>query len=560
MAKLNKKNTEDLFAGLKYTDKLLNEAAGVGNPPKTQSFEEKMKMKLKEGIEEAEEVNEDLMEEPLDEYNTNQSYDYNYNYDGKNQVLGEEEPEFSDDDDDDYGVEAGLEDDMIGDRFGDLEDRSPAARFAKADMENEFDMDNDEFSSNDEDEFDFTEDASLMEALLEDEPALDVPEDTEVPTMDAAADGAAPIEATPTDETGGVDMTTDAGLGDTGAEVDMGADLGAGADMGGAPSMGAPMGGAPEASGMEDQGADMGTTPVSGAEDIDQLIADLVSGTGAEEQPAVFGENAHNDLGFKDLGDDDINSNKVKVKMESKKGVNPFAKKDDEKEVEGSAKDKKEDKKKEVKESEIKLTKLGDADITGNVKGAISGKAVEHSGTGKRNDPKGEEYTDLGDDDITSNKVGKQAEKHVAPANPKFAVLKKENEEKTKALYTLAEQVITLQDEIANLKFSKFKLEKVNSVLTLLPELKLATREKLVEKFDTCKSYAEAKKLYSEVAEMVKDHKRGSLNEAVLKTQKSTKYFSEGVDNEVNESDDKETARRNMLMGLKGYDDSYGAF
>ncbi len=585
MAKLNKKNTDDLFSGLKYVDKLLNEAAGVGNPPKKLSFEEKMKMKLKEGYEEAADLTEDL-EEGLEEGNmdelTGHGQPHGYNYDGKNEYLGEEGlDEFNlgaEDDEDEFG-----NDEFGTDEFSmELNPRGTAGKVAARDMESEFGM---EHEPEHEDEFDFTTDEALMESLLEADPGMDVPTDETIPPVAGGdATGIAPIEATPTDdmgtgdlgagaatpEAGDVDMTTDAGLGAQDG-MDAGADMGA--DLGGAPAMG----GSPSPSGMEDPAAEMGTTPMGGTEDIDQLIADLVTGTGAEanEEPAMFGENAHNDLGFTDLKDQDINSNKVSVKMESKKGVNPFAKKEDEKDKkevkevkeestdkkEDKAEDKKEDKKKSVKEGEIKLTKLGDADITGNVKGALTtGKAVTHSGTGKRVDPKGEEYTDLGDDDITSNKVGKSAEKAAAPAQPKFTALQKENVEKTKALYTLAEKVVTLEDEVANLKFKTFRLEKVNSILTLLPELKLATREKLVEKFDTCKSYAEAKKLYSEVAEMVKDHKRGSINEAVLKNQKSTKYFNEDVDNSPADNTDSEAARRNFLMGVKGYDDQYGGF
>lgn len=525
MAKVNKDRTTDVFSGLKYVDKLMNEAAGVGNPPKKLSFEDKMKQKLKEGYGEATESTE----ENLDEYEYNHPYTNNAAGAGST-YLGEAEPE------DEFANEFDFEDEEEFDFDNDVQ----ASRAASKDMEAEF--------VSDEDEFDFTEDADLMESLLEAEPAIDMPDDQttdEVPAV-AAGEEPAPIDATPTDDMGiegEVEGMDDLGMEDPemGMEPEMG-DIGSSA-----PSMGGEM------SGMEPTGEEPASmSPVDGPEDIDQLIADLVSGTGAEEQPAVFGENAHKDLGFKDLGDEDINSKKVK--MESKKGVNPFAKKAEEEE----AKEKKAEKK-EVKEGEIKLTKLGDADITGNVKGATAGKAVSHSGLGKRNDPKGEEYTDLGDEDITSGKVSKAAEKAEAPTQPKFASLKKENEEKTKALFTLAEQVITLQDEVTNLKFAKFKLEKVNSVLALLPELKLATREKLVEKFDACKSYAETKKLYTEVAEMVKDHKRGSLNEAVAKTQKSsTRYFTEDSSDDSSTIDEA-TARRNMLMGLPGYDDAYGA-
>lgn len=546
MAKLNKKNTEDLFSGLKYVDKLLNEAAGVGNPPKKLSFEEKMKLKLKEGYEEA----ADLTEGELDEYSELQP---NHISGGVGSVkkphTGKELDELDEfnefNDEEFFGDEAEETDGLFGDSdFGDeIEDITKfgkAAKYAANDMADEFEMDSEEeFEPEEEEmdeEFDFTEDIDLMESLMESEPGMDTPDDETIPSD---VEGATPIEATPTDEmpgeetAGDVDMTTDAGLG-TEDDVDMGADVegGEGEETSmGSPSMGGGAG-APSPSGMEEPAEDMATSPVNGGEDIDQLIADLVSSPEEAEQPAVFGENAHKDLGFTNLKDEDINSNKVKM----------------------------ENKKKSVKEAEIKMTKLGDVEITGNVKGATTtGKVATHSGTGKRVDPKGEEYTALGDEDIKSNKVGKAAEKATAPSQPKFSALRKENVEKTKALYTLAEKVVTLEDEVANLKFAKFKLEKVNSVLTLLPELKLATREKLVEKFDSCKSYAETKKLYAEVADMVKDHKRGTINEAVLKNQKSTKYFTEDVDND-NSKTDSETARRNFLMGVKGFENGYGEF
>jgi hypothetical protein len=564
MAKINKKNTQDVFAGLKYVDKLLNEAAGVGNPPKKLSFEEKMKLKLKEGAidEAAEEVNE----EELKEYGY--EHPYNYNYDGNSEYVTEEpmEHEFSDEFSDEFGDESGIEgDEEFATHIG-----ADARGAAEADLANEFGDHGaeDEFGSEEpheheiEREFDFSEDDELMEALLsEADPALDMPDDETVGTqgamappvdasMGAAPDaGVAPLEATPTDEAP-----------EMGADDEMGGDLGGGShgsDLGGSA---APMGAQP--AGMAGEADAMATSPVNEPEDIDQLIADLVKGTGAEEtEPSIMGENELKTLGFTDLEDEEPTD---KVKMEAKAKMDPKAKKAEEKKKadEKEAKEKK-DGKKEVKEGEIKLTKLGDEDITGKVKGATTGgdKAV-HKGEGKRNDPSGFEYTDLGDETIDSAKV-KDAKAVNVSQSPKFDALKKENEQKTTALYTLAEKVITLEDEIANLKFAKFKLEKVNNILTLLPELKLETREKLVYKFGECKTYVEAKKLYVEVAEMVKDHKRGSLNEAVLKGKKSTKYFSEnveGFESPESDSDDRETARRNMLMGLKGYDESYGQY
>lgn len=535
MAKANKK-VLDVFDGIKYVDKALNEAAGVKENVKEESFESKLKKRLLENTDEA-------GEKELTEYSTNQSYDYGYNYDGKNQYLGEDEPgmenEFDNDDDSDVDVEMDL------DGLGlDLEVDPNAMKAAHGDMAGEFsDEDEDDFSTRDED-YDFTEDKELMEALLgEEDPNMltpdattDVNVDVPAPT-DIAATGAEAGAAPAVGDMGAEGLPTD-GVSDAGMEPDMGAEPGAEpgmADLGGAgaPSMGGPAMGAP--AGTADMGADMATSPVGAPEDIDQLINNLVSPEADMEEsaPVVIGENSElKDLGFSDLKDEDLTS---KVKMEAKKSVK--------------------------KEGEIKLTKLGDKDITGNVKGATAGgEAVKHSGTGKRNDPKGEEYVDLGDEDITSGKVKETAAGAAkAPSQPKFAAVKEESARKSKALYNLAEKVVDLQDELTKLKFENFKLEKVNTVLTLLPELKQATREKLVEKFDACKSYAEAKKLYTEVSSMVKDFKRGSINEAVLKNSKSTKYLAEGVDGSENGAadDNNEQARKNYLMGMKGFDDQY---
>lgn len=524
MAKLNKKNTEDVFAGLKHVDKLLNEAASVGNPPKKLSFEEKMKNKLREEAYAA-------AEEEVGEYD-------------QAELPGEELDEFVNEFSDDEFSDEELSNNEfeMGDEFGEdplaQSQGGAAKRAATQDFSSEFDMEEPEMAYDDE-EFDFTEDEDLMEAIMtEAEPGLDVPEDQEIPPVDEIP---APVEATPLE--GGLEMddTGLEGMDEVPVEGEDELDMMGSPEMGSAPSMGGSAGSGIEPSGMEEPAMDMTTSGISEPEDIDQLIADLVSGTEAEEtNPAMFGENkSTKGLGFTDLKTQDV-TDKVTMKKESKETPAVV--------------------KKSVKESEIKMTKLGDADITGNVKGAISGKVVRHSGTGKRVDSNGFEYEDLGDEDITSGKV-KETGSAAKGVDPKFTSLKKENEQKTQALYTLAEKVITLEDEVSNLKFGKFKLEKVNSVLTLLPELKLATREKLVEKFDACKSYAEAKKLYFEVASMVKEHKRGTINEAVNKVKgSSVKYFGENTEETSNPEEDKNQARLNLLMGIKGNEDSYGVY
>lgn len=508
MANKNKKNVTDVFDGLKYVDKVLNEAAGVKEDKDSlnESFEDRLKKRLTENTEEAE-------TEDLNEYEN--AYNYNYNYDeaDSNEFLGEEFPEDEDEDEEEFDVDAlGL----------DLDDEVGA--IAAADMEDEFsseEEDEEPWKENDteEAEFNFEEDLDLMEALLS-----EAPED-EVAAPEAVAEVPAVTDALPTD--GEVPAPVDVEAGVDSPEGDMG--LEATPDMGddmSIPSMGdAPVS---EPSGVEDVTATAEVTPVAQPEDIDQLIADLVSPESDMEEtsPVVIGESELKDLGFEDLGDEDVHS---KVKMESK-----------------------DNKAKSIVEGEIKLTKLGDEDITGNVKGAEASKAVKHSGTGKKVDPTGNTFEDLGDEDVNSNKVKETGA--AKPVHPKFAEVKKESEQKSKALYNLAEQVVDLQDEVSKLKFENFKLKQANSVLTLVEELKQSTREKLVEKFDNCKTVAEVKRLYTEVASMVKEHKRGSINEAVIKNSKSIKHFAESVNST---EEDNDQARKNYLMGLEGYDDQY---
>ena len=113
MAKINKKNTEDVFSGLKYVDKLLNEAAGVGNPPKKLTFEEKMKLKLKEGADEAEDLDEmTTMNDSMDELEEEDLNEYNYNYPHTgSQAEGGSDTLFGEDEMEEDFVEPGMEDD-----------------------------------------------------------------------------------------------------------------------------------------------------------------------------------------------------------------------------------------------------------------------------------------------------------------------------------------------------------------------------------------------------------------------------------------------------------------
>ena len=61
------------------------------------------------------------------------------------------------------------------------------------------------------------------------------------------------------------------------------------------------------------------------------------------------------------------------------------------------------------------------------------------------------------------------------------------------------------------IKLENYKLLKVNGLLTLLPELKIDTREQLVEKFSKCTSSKEVLNLYKKVVGLVKEERKPSF-------------------------------------------------
>lgn len=509
--KINKERTEDLFAGLKFVDNMLNEAAGLKSTPKL-TLDARLKKRLSESIEEgstadismestnpfAKQNTDDaaetdattqlesemsFQEEDMNEYNYTGD-GYNYNYDGKDKQYGE-----------DVNEGDGAED----------------------------------------------EDPDLLEMLLEDDDTLAV----EDPTTDMAgtpgddlAGGAPGMDA---GADAGLDMGADTGMADLGAPApgdaldgmptdDLGVD--AGLDAGMAGGVGASMGG----------GAGLGAEPTvtatsidmtAGPEDIDALIDSLL----LENQELK-------DLGYEDLGDDEITArvkagqNKgPKVQIDSVPATTPT-----------------EDVANALQENETpKSTKLDTEDITGNVKGAgEENKSGDPTGANK--DLK---FVDAKDKDFASNKV--KDEKAGTLNQPEFAKVKKESADKDKALVQLAKKYAMLEDEIKSLKLENYKAKKVNAVLTLLPELKQSTREALVTSFSEAKDYATVRKLYEDVQKMVKESKRPSLNEAVTKATKSIKHIIAENTNENEGSESDEQKRKNFLMGMPGYDDSYGS-
>jgi hypothetical protein len=489
MAKKN--NVKDIFEGIKYVDKLLNEAAGIEETSES-SFEEKLNSKLVE----TSDLDSEKNSETIEEYNYD--YNYNYNYDNPENFLDENEEESleeikdlkEEEEEEDLIDSLDLDLDLIGDEEAKKEfEKDFGSEFGTFGDEEEFEL------SDMEDDFDILNDSELMEALFENEDMEEpAPVDVEAGSGESPEDTGVPIE------------------GEIGEEMpimpDMSADMEA--DL------------ATEPSGTEEIETDVKTTPISQPEDIDMLIASILP-----EGEETLTENELKDLGFEDLEETDITD---KVKMESVV--------------------------KETADRALERVKLGDKDITDKVGDAIDSKKYFHKGKGKHISPEDNEFEKLGDEDIDGSTVADEAPKKIT--QPKFTAIQKESEQKTKALYALAEQVVDLQDEVAKLKLENYKLSKVNSILTLLPELAQPTREKLVEKFDKCNSFGEAKRLFNEIASMVKDYKKGSLNEAIIKNNKAAKFVTPESETSTERQElDEAQARKNMLMGIPGYEDQY---
>lgn len=488
MAKKN--NIQDIFEGIKYVDKLLNEAADIDETNEL-SFEDKLESKLKEMEDDSIEQEDSV--EAIEEYSYN--YNYNYNYDNPENFLGEEETSDLDNDSELTKLSKELHID---------ED------FSEEDFESKMFEENQEDLESDED----IEDIELMEALFEDDELEANNEEPAPIDIEAAAENKPDADAVENEfnidvaeEEFDIEEMPMAGAED---DIDTEADFAA------------------EPSGTEEIASNMETTPISQPEDIDMLIASILP----ENEEALTEENELKNLGFEDLDELDI---KDKVKMEStiKENMSYDLDIDD--------------------ILDLEYLDLGDEDLEDEIDPAVDSKKTFYKEKGKYIHSKDYEFKKLEDEDL-EDLVATENPKKLT--QPKFASLQKENAQKTKALYALAEQVVDLQDETSKLKLENYKLSKINSILTLLPELTQSTREKLVEKFDKCKSFTEVKKLFNEVASMVKEYKKGSLNEAIIKNNKSTKFII-SESSEDNTTLDQTQARKNMLMGIPGHEDQY---
>lgn len=500
--KINKKQTDDLFGGLKYVDNMLEESAGLTKEQPVLSFEEKLKKKLKEGNYE-ETVKEYGDEHPV---STKDAVD-------KMQVKKEAEGEV--DEASELGFKsANLPEGMGLEEVDEIEEKLGSEKEIE-ELANEAEMKEYNYNSGthnynyDGSEQLFNEDPELEAIMFEDD---EIPTDdaTAMPAADSANAGAA--DEMPSD--------VDAIAADT---TGAGEDMNTGMDV--TPSAGGSIPTGDTTPGAEEPGAapvaDVNVDIISSPEDIDALIDQLVSEDGSES---------------------DMEEGLIEAAASEEEAVKKESTKVTKKNT------------KTMAEDTTKSTKLGDKTLTDKVKDE---KANGLTKPGKAEKGAADLDFDKLDAETPTDKIGD--EKGEKLSQPKFDAVKakKESTLKSKAMYKLAEKVITLEDELAKLKFEHYKALKVNGILTLLPELKENTRIKLVTKFDECKSYLEVRKLYSDVSKMVKENKRPSINEAVTKNSKSVKtVITESAVNDEGQVDDTQ-ARKNFLMGVKGYDDQY---
>ena len=391
---------------------------------------------------------------------------------------------------------------------------------------------------------------TIIEGLIHEAP-LDQTE--VVPTADAPAEQSMTPAGGEGGEAGGLDaLTVGSGdMGTTGAvpEGEMGAagadtgapemggevSLGSGASM--SPSGGGDMGvgdtaGVGEEAGGEEMAPTM-TNPAEGmADDVNQIISDLINDNSELDVLAGLQE-ADLVEGVKKT----IKTQEPKDKVQASKQPG----------------------KKTIKVGE----NLGEEDLTKKV--TDGGK--EH----------------VKPENITS-KVGKGGDGHIKPEEPKDKV-KGETEKtvkdkhatgkpvatmkveavKTKALELLAEKHLILQQDNEKLKFENYKLLKVNGLLTLGHELSPEVKVQLVEKFDKCTSSKQVFELYKKVTNVIKESRKPSLNTIITSKgsgMKTLNHLTESTDKNKdehvkNEGPNAEERRALYLSGDKRYEDSY---
>lgn len=262
------------------------------------------------------------------------------------------------------------------------------------------------------------------------------------------------------------------------------------------------------------------TTPIAAPEDVDQLINSMVEPVTDD----VVSESTMTDLGYKDAKSENLTG---KVQLENV--------------------------------DVTKKTKLGDEDITGKVPGAKTSTEVENNGTGEFVSPEGQKFTDLKTNLDTKEftKTTDVAGKTVK--QPDYNKVVAENVRSKKALDELADQLVSMEEEVSKLRLENYKYKKVNAVLTLADSLNESTKEQIVKKFDECVSDKQVDKLYNIIAEEVKIASKPSLNEAVTKASKSYRFLGESytATAEDDNSDLPGQKRKNFLMGIGNEDDLY---
>ena len=206
-------------------------------------------------------------------------------------------------------------------------------------------------------------------------------------------------------------------------------------------------------------------------------------------------------------------------------------------------------------------TKLNTKEISGAAPKKTGAEHIKDELKGTKNIPEGKE--EKGTTKFT-NKVSDGGKKEVTNKTD-FSKLKQESVQRV-ALNELSSKYVTLQEEVNKLKLENYKLLKVNGLLTLLPELKIDTREQLVEKFSKCTSSKEVLNLYKKVVGLVKEERKPSLNKLILESKSEPKTLDS-----ISNTDEKrrltestnsselssEQKRKNSLMGLPGFTDNY---
>jgi hypothetical protein len=145
-------------------------------------------------------------------------------------------------------------------------------------------------------------------------------------------------------------------------------------------------------------------------------------------------------------------------------------------------------------------------------------------------------------------------------ATPSYETVKKEAVTKTKALYSLADKYLKLENANNSLKLNLLKAMKANSILTYSNNLKESTRVKIVERFDSCADAKQVITLYKQYVNVIKENQSRSANDTIVESTKSSvKYLGESMAHPNNDDDNinEDQKRINYLMGFKGYDDQY---